>query len=250
AACLLFPILATSYTLAAPAYAAQCVIDSYSAAASCAKSSNALIKGPFTVPAETSFDLSGHPDGASVTVTGTITRAKSSTLDKTHYLFLLEGADMTFDGAGATFDGNGQRYWDGQGADGGVKKPKMFRVTTTGKSVVKGITIKNSTIHCFSIGGSGTTFDSITVDNSLGDSKGGHNTDAFDVSASSITIRNSYVHNQDDCLVVNTGRDITFTSNTCIGGHGISIGSIKTGKTVDGVHVSNCTITDSGVRIK
>ncbi|KAI9317803.1 polygalacturonase [Zopfochytrium polystomum] len=245
-------LLSPNAALAAPAAATPCVIDSFSALAGCVKSTNILIKGPFTVPAESSFDLSGIPDGATVTVSGTVTWAKSSTLDKTNYLFLLGGSGVTFDGTGAIFDGNGQLYWDGQGANGGVKKPKMFRVTTTGKSVIKGITIKNSPIHCFSIGGSDTTFDHITLDNSLGDTKGGHNTDAFDVSATGITIQNSYVHNQDDCLAINNGGNIAFTNNTCIGGHGISIGSIASGKTVDGVNVSNCTISDSdnGVRIK
>jgi len=190
--------------------------------------------------------------GANVVVTGTITWAKGS-LSKDDYLFTLGGSDITFTGTGATFNGNGQDYWDGQGGNGGVPKPKMFRVETKDKSVIKGITIKNSPVHVFSIGGSGTTIDSVIVDDSDGD-KGslGHNTDAFDVSASDIVIKNCTVHNQDDCLAINSGSNIQFLGNKCYGGHGISIGSVNTGKVVTGVTVSDCIVanSDNGVRIK
>ena len=67
----------------------------------------------------------------------------------------------------------------------------------------------------------------VTVNNKDGDSKGGHNTDAFDVGDSSqITISGATVYNQDDCLAVNSGTDITFTGGYCSGGHGLSIGSV------------------------
>ena len=60
------------------------------------------------------------------------------------------------------------------------------------------------------------------------------------------------VLNQDDCLAVNSGSNIEFANNYCEGGHGISIGSIKSGARVDGVEVRNCTVMDSenAVRIK
>lgn len=45
-----------------------------------------------------------------------------------------------------------------------------------------------------------STISSVTVDNSAGDEGAlGHNTDAFDVSASDLTITGSTVKNQDDC---------------------------------------------------
>lgn len=73
-------------------------------------------------------------------------------------------------------------------------------------------------------------------------------------SSSSVTISNSNVANQDDCLAINSGTDIHFTSNTCSGGHGISIGSVggRSDNTVDGVYVSGSSISNSenGVRIK
>ncbi|KAI9322955.1 putative extracellular polygalacturonase [Zopfochytrium polystomum] len=244
-------------TSAAPATPAACVISKASDVSNCLSSTNIVIQGPFTVPAETKLDLSGLKDGTSVTVKDTITWAKSSTFTKADFLFTLGGSKITFDGTGATFHGNGQLYWDTKGTNGVDNKPKFFKVLTTGSSLIKGITIKNSPVHVFSIGGSDTTLDHITVDNTDGDQLSGgkplgHNTDGFDVSATGITIQYSTVQNQDDCLAINDGSNIQFLHNTCSGGHGISIGSIASGKTVDGVTVTSCSVSNSenGVRIK
>ncbi|KXS19045.1 glycoside hydrolase family 28 protein, partial [Gonapodya prolifera JEL478] len=213
-------------------------------------SSNIVIQGPFTVPSNQVIDMTNLVSGAKVTVKGTITWA-AGTLNKTNWLFNIGGSGVTFDGTGATFDGNGASYWDGKGGNGGVPKPKMFRSLLTGNSLVKGIKILNAPVHVFTILGSDTTFDHITVDDSAGTSKG-HNTDAFDVSATNIIIQNCIVINQDDCLAVNSGSNIRFLSNQCTGGHGISIGSVGTGQTVSDVLVQNCTVNseDNGLRIK
>ncbi|RUO95412.1 glycoside hydrolase, partial [Jimgerdemannia flammicorona] len=81
-----------------------------------------------------------------------------------------------------------------------------------------------------------------------------NNTDAFDVSfnSSNVTIIGAKVYNNDDCLAVNSGSNIYFKNNLCVGGHGISVGSIKPDQIVDGVYVNNCTVSNSanGVRIK
>lgn len=66
----------------------------------------------------------------------------------------------------------------------------------------------------------------------------GHNTDAFDVSATGTTITGCTVLNQDDCLAINKGSNIVFTGNSCTGGHGVSIGSIKTGANVENVTIT------------
>lgn len=80
----------------------------------------------------------------------------------------------------------------------------------------------------------------------------GHNTDGFDISASSVTVSKCTVNNQDDCVAINSGSTIVIEDSTCIGGHGISIGSIATGKTVSGVKIARNTITTGlyGLRIK
>ncbi|KAJ3038203.1 hypothetical protein HDU99_010326, partial [Rhizoclosmatium hyalinum] len=193
-------------------------------------------------------------DGAVVTVSGTITFAKG-TLSSDNFLVTISGAGVTFTSDSSNpgiFYGNGQLYWDGKGGNGGVPKPKFVKVLTTGHSVISHLKIVNAPVHIFSVGGSDTIIDSITIDNSAGATLGGHNTDAFDVSATNIVVQNSIVHNQDDCLAVNHGNGIKFYNNVCVGGHGISIGSVKSGSIVNDVHVKNCTIADStnGVRIK
>jgi galacturan 1,4-alpha-galacturonidase len=84
---------------------------------------------------------------------------------------------------------------------------------------------------------------------------GGHNTDAFDVGSSSgVPIKNANIKNQDHCLAVNSGTDITFTGGICSGGHGISIGSVggRSNNVVKNVNISSSSISnsDNGVRIK
>lgn len=72
------------------------------------------------------------------------------------------------------------------------------------------------------------------------------------MSTSDVTITNSVVKNQDDCVAMNSGSNIVFSNNKCSGGHGISIGSIASGKTVSDVTISGNTVTNSmyGMRIK
>lgn len=117
--------------------------------------------------------------------------------------------------------------------------------------------MKNTPVQGFSINTvTDLTLDHITIDNSAGDvTNGGHNTDAFDVGSSTgVTISNANVKNQDDCLAVNSGTDITFTGGTCSGGHGISIGSVggRSDNVVKNVKILSSSISDSdnGVRIK
>ncbi|KAJ3352561.1 hypothetical protein HDU83_007868 [Entophlyctis luteolus] len=243
------------------AAASSCTFTSYPQLSSYKSCSSILVKGPFTVPAESVIDWSNLRAGAVVTVSGTITFAHSTSLTKSDYLWSIGGAGIQFlsDPTNpAILDGNGAAYWDGLGGNGGVGKPKMLSIKTTSNSLLKGIKVLNSPVHCFIVKASDTTIDSFIMDNSAGDkpmSSGityGHNTDAFDVSGTNINIKNSWVHNQDDCLAIKTATGVNFFNNTCIGGHGISIGSIGSGDNVSNVHVKNCTVQDSlnGMRIK
>jgi polygalacturonase len=123
-------------------------------------------------------------------------------------------------------------------------------------SSISNLNVKNTPVQGFSINGAtNLTLDHITIDNSAGDANGGHNTDAFDVGSSTgVTISNANVKNQDDCLAVNSGTDITFTGGTCSGGHGISIGSVggRSDNVVKNVKILSSSISnsDNGVRIK
>lgn len=73
----------------------------------------------------------------------------------------------------------------------------------------------------------------------------GGNTDGFDIAADDITIKNSVVKNQDDCVAINTGSNIYISGLTCSGSHGLSlsVGQSQTNP-ADNV-VTNVTFIDS-----
>jgi galacturan 1,4-alpha-galacturonidase len=240
-------------SLAVQVEAGACTFTSYEQITGVSSCNPLTLQGPFTVPANKVITLSGLASGTKVYFKGTITFAKG-TLDSDSYLVTIDGGtNIVIDGTGATLNGNGPLYWDGQGANGGVAKPKFFRLNGLKGGSLTGLTIIGSPVHTFSVKASNFTIDGVTIDNRGTNYDLGHNTDGFDVSGSlGLTIKNVHVYNNDDCLAVNSGTDIYFQNNYCSGGHGISIGSVKTGNAVDGVYVSNCQIVDSenGVRIK
>ncbi|KAJ3143168.1 hypothetical protein HK100_006463 [Physocladia obscura] len=246
--------VAAPLTLDSRSTSTACVVSSYAGFANCTSSTNIHIKGPITVPANQVIDWSDLLSGTQILLSGKVTFANGTLTESGPKLITVGGSGITFKGDSSNpgiLDGQGANYWDGQGSNGGVPKPKLFKVKTTDNSLFSNFTILNAPIQAFSIGGSNTTLDKITFNNSAGDSAG-HNTDAFDISATNITIQNSWIHNQDDCLAVNNASDIIFINNTCIGGHGISIGSVGNDAVVQNVTVKNCTVQSSefGIRIK
>ncbi|KIY42998.1 glycoside hydrolase family 28 protein [Fistulina hepatica ATCC 64428] len=227
--------------------ASSCTVTAYSGFSSISSCSTVTIEA-LTVPSGETVSVSPK-SSATIEMKGDITFAYTSSDGP---LFTIDGDDITFTGNGYTFDGNGADYWDGEGTDGGVAKPHPL--LKQGSGTYSDFTVLNTPAQAISIGNSdGLTFDSITVDNSDGDTDDlGANTDGFDVSADDVTIKNSVVKNQDDCLAINDGSDIVFEDNKCSGGHGISIGSISSDDTVSSVTISGNTVTDSmyGLRIK
>lgn len=83
----------------------------------------------------------------------------------------------------------------------------------------------------------------ITIDDSTGDELG-KNTDGFNINnADGVWITGATVWNQDDCVAINSGKNILFENGFCSGGHGLSIGSVG-GQTNDNA-VLNVTFSDS-----
>ncbi|XP_018576819.1 polygalacturonase-like [Anoplophora glabripennis] len=251
------PILTVLVASLAPQYvnAASCTITKYSASdiKSAQSSCSEIVIDGIEVAAGETLDLTDLEQGTKVTFKGTVTWAYK---EWTGPLLSVAGTGIEIIGSsGHVLDGQGSLWWDGEGGNGGKKKPKFFKVKLT-NSEIHNINIKNSPVHVFSIGNSdGVVLQDISIDNSAGDSGGGHNTDAFDVgNSNNITIKRSTVYNQDDCLAVNSGTNIVFSDNYCSGGHGISIGSVggRSNNVVKGVNVSSCQIvnSDNGVRIK
>ncbi|CAK5270836.1 unnamed protein product [Mycena citricolor] len=228
--------------------AAACTVNSVASAANLGSCTSVIIQG-FTVPAGNTLTISAAK-GATVTLAGDVVFAKTTTPGP---LFILNTDAVAFNGGGHKIDGNGASYWDGKGSNGGTFKPHPF-IKVKGYGTFQQFTVLNSPAQAISVGttGGATTISHVTVDNSLGDTKGGHNTDAFDVSASDVTISSCTVMNQDDCLALNSGDNVVFEDNSCANGHGISIGSMATGKSVTNFKALRNTVTNSlyGIRIK
>ncbi|KAJ5363421.1 Polygalacturonase [Penicillium cataractarum] len=237
--------------------ASTCTFSGSKGAASAIKSKTScstIVLSSVAVPAGTTLDLTGLKKGTTVIFEGETTFGYK---EWSGPLVSVSGTDITVKGAsGSVLNGDGARWWDGKGTNGGKTKPKFFYAHKMINSKIENISIKNSPVQVFSINGANAlTLDGITVNNADGDSKGGHNTDAFDIGSSTgVYITNPIVHNQDDCLAVNSGTDISFTGAQCTGGHGISIGSVggRSDNAVNKVTIENCTIKNSqnGVRVK
>ncbi|TFK44204.1 polygalacturonase [Crucibulum laeve] len=210
----------------------------------------------FTVPGGQALTLS-LLDGTTVNMNGDIFFGNLSWAGP---LFTVSGKSITFNGNGHKFDGGGPFYWDGLGGNGGVVKPApMMKIKISG--TYSNVKVVNSPSRVYSVSNPAPlVMTGLTIDNSQGDlpnskSNGiaaGHNTDGFDVSTTDLTIQNSMIKNQDDCLAINKGSNIVFKGNTCSGGHGISVGSIDSDVTVSGVVISGNTIinNDQALRIK
>lgn len=210
----------------------------------------------FTVPAGETFNLD-LADGTTVNMEGDVSFGNKTWAGP---LFQVSGDSVTFNGNGHTFNGNGPFYWDGLGGNGGVTKPApMMKIKISG--TFTNVKVLNSPARVYSVSNPGPlVMSKLNIDDSLGDlpnsaSNGlaaGHNTDGFDVSTTDLIIESSTIHNQDDCLAINKGSNIVFTGNTCIGGHGISIGSISSDAVVSGIVISGNTVTnnDQALRIK
>ncbi|XP_030767687.1 polygalacturonase-like isoform X1 [Sitophilus oryzae] len=230
--------------LSSPVLNATCTISSFDEVANVVASCSDIVLESFTVPAGTTLNMNLN-SGSTVTVKGVI---KFGYQEWAGPLVQIYGNQITFRGAGGYFDGEGANYWDGDNKNGKVK-PKFFKIKTKANSIFSDITLKNCPKNCVSISASDTTLTDWLVDCSEGDSKKGKNTDGFDLASSAdITIRDSVVMNQDDCVAINQGSNFLFERLTCSGGHGLSL-SVGLSKSNGEVNtVRNATFTDCVVK--
>ncbi|KAI0153071.1 polygalacturonase [Xylariaceae sp. FL1272] len=217
------------------------------------KSCSTLILSALAVPAGETLDLSNLPDDTTVTFEGTTTFGYE---EWDGPLMQIEGTGIKIIGAsGAVLNGNGASYWDGGGGSSGKTKPKFFYAHDLTDSSITNLYIENTPIQAVSINGvDGLTITGMTINNQAGDSLG-KNTDGFDIgSSNNVVITGANVYNQDDCVAINSGTDITFENSVCSGGHGLSIGSVggRDDNTVSNVNFINNEVKSSvnGVRIK
>ncbi|KAI5982763.1 pectin lyase fold/virulence factor [Pisolithus marmoratus] len=209
----------------------------------------------FTVAADEPFVLD-LLDGTTVNVYGDIIFSKGFTKGP---LFTVTGNDITFNGNGYTWHGSGASYWDGQGGSGGLTKPyPMMSVGITG--TISGVHLLNTPMGAFGIWNGPLTIDGVTVNNRAGNypnsrSGGlpaGRNTDGFNLGGDGITIQNCVVINQDDCIAIDWGTNITVHNNYCESGHGISLTSATSDTVIENVVISNNRLVNSeqALRIK
>lgn len=164
-----------------------------------------------SVPPGKTLDLSGLADGTTVHFQGTSTWGVSQGFAGP--LLSIGGNNIIVTGeANAKLDGQGAQYWDGLGSNTAVHKPKFLAAhKLVGKSQINQLHLFNTPVQAVSINGcDGLTINGMVIDNSASDglpaNKMAHNTDGFDIGASTnILIDGATVHNQDDCVAINSG---------------------------------------------
>ncbi len=214
-----------------------CVCTAYSEISAAVASCTNIVLSNIHAPDESAIDLSKLKAGSTVTFDGRTTFGFTNSSTFNPVTISGQGITVTAN-PGAVIDGNGPAYWDGLGSNGGVPKPDHFIVVkkVTGNSVIRNLYIQNWPVHLFTISScSDLVFEDLLLNNTAGDApnsaSGGkaaaHNSDGFDVSSSSnIVIRRSRVINQDDCVAITSGNNMTVSDMECYGGHGLSIGSV------------------------
>ncbi|KAF4624083.1 hypothetical protein G7Y89_g14089 [Cudoniella acicularis] len=256
-------VMATS-AAASVGGASACTASVYAQITSIVASCTNIVLENISAPASSTIDLTGLQQGSTVTFAGTTTFG--TTADSSFNPIEIAGTDITITGAsGHVIDGNGAAYWDGQGSNGGTAKPDHFIVLDKMvNGIISNLNIQNWPTHCFDITGcSGMTISGLTLDNSAGDAPNSasgsdpaaHNTDGFDIaSTDNLSLLNSVVKNQDDCVAITSGTNITVSGMTCSGGHGLSIGSVggKSDNTVSNIMFVDSSVSNSqnGCRIK
>ncbi|CAG9859403.1 unnamed protein product [Phyllotreta striolata] len=237
-------------------FAEKCTIREFSQVEEVTKQCKNIVVQDLTVPGNQTLKLS-LLDGASLVFQG---KTSFEYFNWKGPLVTIRGNGLKIEGKpGHVLHGNGELYWDGKGAKG-VVKPKFLRIQSVTKSTIQNINIKNCPVHCVSIQASdNVVLSKFNIDNSEGDKNNftGHNTDGFDIGSNNIIIKDSIVKNQDDCVAVNRGHNITLSGLKCYGGHGlsISVGFSKTNfesNTVSNVLFENSLVhfSPNGIHLK
>ncbi|OLL22487.1 Polygalacturonase [Neolecta irregularis DAH-3] len=229
----------------------NCIVSQMSDLKHCLKTKSIVISN-LAVPARETLDLSNLISGTQVMFTGTTTFAHAHWVGP---LVVISGKDIQVSGDGI-LDGQGALSWDGKGTNGGYKKARLLYLKDLHGASVTGITIRNSPAQVMKVIDSDHLMISgITIDNTDGDTHGGHNTDGIGISNSQyITVSNCIMHTQDDCIAVVSGSNIHVSGIHCTNGHGLAVGSVggKLHNSVMNVLFENSILVNNtnGVRLK
>jgi len=162
--------------------------------------------------------------------------------------------DVAITGRG-TIDGQGVDWWP-LAREEGARRPRMIALSSCRRVLIENVTLKNSPMFHIAIGGASAdvTVRGVTIraNPSSDREHPGHNTDACDVSAKHVLIRDCDVSVRDDNFTCGGGTsDVLITHCTYGYGHGVSIGSHTAGE-ISHITVEHCTFrnTECGIRIK
>nr|ADU33364.1 endopolygalacturonase [Leptinotarsa decemlineata] len=239
--------LLVTLTAAKPSFTGDnCTITEFSQVESVSAKCTNIIVSNLQVPGGETLDFKFKKPGVHITFEGKTTFGYQLWKGP---LIRIQGVGITVTGApGSVLDGQGALYWEGK--NGKKTKPKFFKIKVKEGSVFKDIHLLNCPVHCVSVSMSDhVTLSGWNIDVSAGDKDElGHNTDGFDISeTNNILIENAIVQNQDDCVAVNQGFNMTFRNLECIGGHGLSL-SVGMSHEVIKNTVANVTFRDSIVK--
>lgn len=244
--------------------ASTCTVTAAADVASAVASCTSIELSNLVMPANMTLDLTGLQNHTSVVFSGTT--QFGFTPNEDFNPIEISGSFITVTGApGSVIDGNGSAYWDGLGSNGGTVKPDhFFVVQDMYNASFSGLYIQNWPTHLFDVTGNDyLSMTNLVLNNTAGNAPNSisdglaaaHNSDGFDISSCNyVTLDNIQVYNQDDCVAVTSGTQISVSNMYCSGGHGLSIGSVggKSNNVVDGITFSDSVVVDSqnGARIK
>lgn len=127
-------------------------------------------------------------------------------------------------------DGSGQIYWDYYATNRTYRRPSLLYFSNTSAVTLSNIQLKDAPNVFISIkdGSIDTKFMDLALSAVSTSKNQPLNTDGFNIGDSSyITLDNIQVRNDDDCVAFQSGANYISVNNiTCIGSHGLSIGSL------------------------
>jgi galacturan 1,4-alpha-galacturonidase len=198
------------------------------------------VEGTIVIPSGVTYAIRSPVDftgcnGCTFNIEGTL--KASNDLDYWYYkteMFLINGIRgatiQSVLGTGV-IDGNGQAAYDEFATNTTLKRPALYSIKGGSTAITtRNIHMKNPPGIFVHVGGgsSNINFASMYLTSASKSGIAPKNTDGFDVwDASFVTIADTTISNQDDCVAFKAGCSyVTVTNINCTGSHGLSVGSL------------------------
>ena len=226
------------------------------ALAECGNGGTIIISAGETFMIRTPLDF-GNCSSCTFQIEGTLKVSDDLNYWKGKSAFLLlqnvTGAGFHSVTGSGVIDGSGQKYWDYFASHKSYRRPLLLYFNSAFDINFTGIQLKNAPMMFFTVKGASRNiqFSNLILSAISTSENKAANTDGFDIGeCSSVTLTNTHVTNGDDCVAFENGaNDITIQNITCIGSHGVSIGSLGVAPgrpyVVQNVYVSNIHMINS-----